>query len=128
VSTIESKRQSVLAAVLFLFSNLFLDHTDSSTDGIGQYCRPRIASPFTLLIGDNSGLSILLFTDEYYCSQMPHRFRHLNRLLLITLCRLHIYVDAVYRTTISTFSKVVKARLKAGYKKSDRRFDNGTIR
>jgi hypothetical protein len=66
VKTIESKRQPVLAVVLFLFSNLFLDHTDSSTDGIGQYCRQTIASPFTFLIGDNSGLSILLFTGEYY--------------------------------------------------------------
>jgi hypothetical protein len=66
VSTIESKRQSVLAVVLLLSSNLFLDHTDSSTDGIGKYCRERIASPVTFLIGDNSGLSILSFTGEYY--------------------------------------------------------------
>jgi uncharacterized membrane protein len=64
VSTIESKRQSVLAVVLFLFSILFLDHTDSSTDGIGRYFRQIIASTFTFLIGDNSGLSILLFTGE----------------------------------------------------------------
>jgi hypothetical protein len=86
VSTIESKRQSVLAVVLLLSSNLFLNHTDSSTDGIGQYsreriashvtfllgdnsgqyCRERIASLVTFLIGDNSGLSILSFTGEYY--------------------------------------------------------------